>query len=164
MKKQIAIILSALLIASLLAACAGGEAAPSKVMTEYDSKNGYTVSYPEEYEPSALAHDVDFVIMDSVSGSSVTIQTKRKVGEITEESFIEDMASDGMEIKVESFATELIGEKEVIVVSYTYNENEITEIIYFSGKKAYFATYTELPGAHSDFRNDMLGVIRSLTF
>ena len=164
MKKQIAIILSALLIASLLAACAGGEAAPSKVMTEFESKNGYTVSYPEEYELSSLSHDVDFVIMDSVSGSSATIQTKRKVGEITEESFVDDMAADGMKIKVESFATELIGDKEATVISYTYNENEITEIIYFAGKKAYFATYTELPGAHSEFRKDMLGVIRSLTF
>ena len=164
MKKQIAIILSALLIASLLGACAGGETVPTKVMAEFDSLNGYTVSYPEEYEPSSLSHDIDFVIMDSVSGSTATIHTKRNVGEITEESFVADMAADGMEIDVDSFSTELIGENEATVVSYTYNENEITEVIYFSGKKAFFATYTELPGAHSEFRKDMLGVIRSLTF
>ena len=28
---------------------------------------------------------------------------------------------------------------EVVAVGYGYNENEITEIIYFAGKKAYFA-------------------------
>ena len=164
MKRKIAIILAALLIASLLASCAGGGKEIAKVMTEYESRNGYTVSYPEEYEPSSLSHDVDFVIMDSVSGSSATIQTKRNVDEITEEGFIEEMASDGMEIEIESFETELIGENEATVISYTYNENEITEVIYFVGKKAYFATYTELPGAHSEFSKDMLGVIRSLTF
>ena len=164
MKRKIAIVLSALLIASLLASCSGGDTAPSKVMAEYESRNGYTVSYPEEYEPSSLSHDVDFVIMDSVSGSSVTIQTKRNISEVTEESFAEEMAADGMNIEIESFETELIGENEATVISYTYNENEITEVIYFVGKKAYFATYTELPGAHSEFCKDMLAVIRSLTF
>ena len=164
MKRKIAILTLTLLIAGLLVSCTGGEKAPLKVMTEYESKNGYTVSYPEEYEISTLSHDIDFVIMDSVSGSTATVHTKRGVGEITEESFISDMAEDGMEIDVEKFSTELIGENEAIVISYTYNENEITEIIYSNGKKSYFATYTELPGVKMEFRRDMISVIRSLTF
>ena len=163
MKKVVSIILSALMVLVMLAGCSEKEEV-AELLT-YTSSNGYTVSYTDAFEPTELSSDIDFVVMDTNTGSVVTIQTMRdSIDGYTEKSFEDEMEKNDMDIKVTSFGYETINGNNALVVAYTYNENTITQVMYDAGSKTYNAMYTELPGADNELRETMTAIIRSITY
>ena len=131
----------------------------------YSSDNGYTVTYPAVYEPSVMSDEIDFVVLDENSGSTVNIQSTDKqanVLPITKEEFSAKLLEEGMEIDILSVAEKTINETPALEVFYKYNENIITQIIYDASDKTYTATYTQLPGTNERVRTELGSIIYSL--
>lgn len=164
MKKTLPIILALMLI--LFAGCTSSPIKNDGAeLTTYSSDNGYTVSYPVGYEPTSLSSSIDFVIMDEVTGSAVTVFAsahKENVLDITEEDFSEQKKSEGINIRIKSFEFKTINDTPALVATYKYNENNVTEIIYDASDNTYYATYTELPGTSERLSSELLSVIYSL--
>lgn len=165
MKKTLPIILALMLI--LFAGCTSSPIKNDGAeLTTYSSDNGYTLSYPVGYEPTSLSSSIDFVIMDEITGSTVTVLAsahEENVLDITEEDFSEQKKAAGMNnIKIKSFEFKTINDTPALVATYKYNENNVTEIIYDASDNTYYATYTELPGTSERLSNELLSVIYSL--
>lgn len=164
MKKTLPIILALMLI--LFAGCTSSPIKNDGAeLTTYSSDNGYTVSYPVGYEPTSLSSSIDFVIMDEVTGSTVTVFAsahKENVLDITEEDFSEQKKSEGINIRIKSFEFKTINDTPALVATYKYNENNVTEIIYDASDNTYYTTYTELPGTSERLSSELLSVIYSL--
>ncbi|MBQ8004054.1 MAG: hypothetical protein IJ299_03070 [Oscillospiraceae bacterium] len=148
----------------ILTACGGQETQTEVELAVFSSENGYEVSYPDYFSPAALSSEIDFVIMDENTGSSVTVLTEDAAlaEDITEESFCEEKLSDGMEIKILSFEQKTLNELPAYEITYKYNESTVIEIVYTASEHIYRATYTELPGTSDNMHNDMIAVISSL--
>lgn len=154
-----------LLLFSLLFSACGSPASPTEgTLLSFTSQNGYEITYPDTFSPVSLSADIDFVIMDGNTGSSVTVLTENpeSVADITEESFREDKRSDDMDIRITSFEQKEINALPAYEVTYKYNENTVTEIVYMAKRRVYRATYTELPGTPDKLREQMTAVIASL--
>ena len=154
-----------LLVFSLLfSACGNSEPHEEASLSSFTSQNGYEISYPDTLSPVSLSADIDFVIMDDTTGSSVTVMTQApdSDGDITEKSFREDKLSDGMDVRLISFKHKDINGLPSYEVTYKYNENTVTEIVYMTKKHIYRATYTELPGMSDKLREQMTAIITSL--
>lgn len=164
MKKKLSLILALMLI--MLTGCGDTAEVPEpEELSVFFSENGYSVSYPAGYSPSALSGDIDFVVMDEISGTTVTILTAETdgAGDITEAQFEAEKSAEGMDIDVLTFEQKTINEIPALEVTYEYNESLVTEIIYTAESSVYRATYTELPGTSSDVRAEMTAIINSLT-
>ncbi len=154
-----------LLTFSLFLSACGDASSPANVpLSSFTSQNGYEITYPDTLSPVSLSSDIDFVVMDDNTGSSVTIMTEntKDAGDITEKSFREDKLSDGMDIKIISFEQKEINGLPAYEVAYKYNENTVTEIIYMAERHIYRATYTELPGTSDKLHDQMIAIITSL--
>lgn len=165
MEKKLSLILALMLI--LLAGC-GDIAEPSEAdeLSVFVSDNGYSVSYPADCTPSALSGNIDFVVMDETSGTTVTILTtvpEDGAGDLTEAQFEDEKNADGMDIDILSFEQKTINEIPALEVTYEYNESMVTEILYTAESAIYRATYTELPGTSATVRAEMTAIINSLT-
>ena len=154
-----------LLVFSLIfAACGDTSSREETTLIPFTSQNGYKITYPHTLSPVSLSSDIDFVVMDENTGSSVTVMTENadNTKDLTEESFREEKLSDGMDITITAFAQKDINGIPANEVTYKYNENTVTEIIYMSTKHIYRATYTELPGTSDELREQMTAIIASL--
>ncbi len=148
----------------LFSACGDHAPQDEEAPALFASQNGYEISYPASLSPVSLSSDIDFVIMDENTGSSVTVLTEDVTSskDITEKSFREEKLSDGMDIEILSFEQKTVNELPAYEVTYKYNENTVTEIIYMASKRIFRATYTELPGTSDKIHNDMTAIISSL--
>ncbi len=154
-----------LLVFSLLfSACGNAVSREEATLISFTSQNGYKITYPHALSPVSLSADIDFVIMDDNTGSSVTVMTEtpENTDDITEKSFREDKLADGMDIRIDSFEEKEINGLPAYEVTYKYNENTVTEIVYISKRHIYRATYTELPGTPDKLREQMTAIIASL--
>ncbi len=154
-----------LLVFSLVfSACGSTASREEATLISFTSQNGYEISYPDMFSPVSLSADIDFVVMDDNTGSSVTVLTEspESAGDITEESFCEDKLADGMDIRITSFEQKDINGLPAYKVTYKYNENTVTEIVYMAKKHIYRATYTELPGTSDKLSGQMTAIITSL--
>lgn len=158
-------ILVFLFVFSLILSACGDASSPADVpLSSFTSHNGYEVTYPDTLSPVSLSSDIDFVVMDDNTGSSVTVLTEKaeSVGDITEKSFREDKLADGMDVRINSFEQKEINGLPAYEVTYKYNENSVTEIIYMAEKCIYRTTYTELPGTSDKLHEQMIAIITSL--
>ena len=166
MKKLLSLAIILLALGAVLAACSPSENEPPVVLTEYFSDNGYKLSYPEELTPSSFSREIDFVVLDNITGTTVTVQTadkKEGVLSIGEDDFSEMVKAEGLgEIEISAFEQREQNGMPALVVMYTYNENELTRVIYESDDKLYYATYTELPGTGDRVRSRFIPIIYSL--
>ncbi len=153
-----------LVFALLFSACGSTASREETMLIPFTSQNGYKLTYPHTFSPVSLSADIDFVVMDDNTGSSVTVLTEspESAGDITEESFREEKLADGMDIGITSFEQKDINGLLAYEVTYKYNENTVTEIVYMSKKHIYRATYTELPGTSDKLHGQMTAIISSL--
>lgn len=161
MKKTLAF----LFVFSLLFSACGDTSSPTDVpLSSFASQNGYEITYPEAFSPVSLSADIDFVVMDDNTGSSVTVLTEKveSADNITEKSFREEKLADGMDIRISAFEQKEINGLPAYEVTYKYNENTVTEIIYMAEKCTYRVTYTELPGTSDELYEKMIAIITSL--
>lgn len=167
MKKILSLVLVSLICFSALAACAPAEKEPPVELTEYSSENGYVLSYPEDLTPSSFSKEIDFVVMDAYTGTTVTVQTSDKktdVLSLDKEEFSDMAKAEGLgDIEISAFEQREQNGIPALVVMYTYNENELTRVIYAAEDKTYFATYTELPGTSEKIRERFIPIIYSLS-
>ncbi|MBQ4316356.1 MAG: hypothetical protein IJC42_03555 [Oscillospiraceae bacterium] len=160
--KKISILL--LVFSLLFTACSNTVSREDTTLIPFTSQNGYEITYPDTLSPVSLSSDIDFVVMDDNTGSSVTVMTENTedAGDITEKSFCDGKLSDGMDIKITSFEQKEINGLPAYEVTYKYKENTVTEIIYMAQKCIYRATYTELPGTSDKLHEQMIAIITSL--
>lgn len=160
--KKISVLL--LIFSLIFAACGNTASREETTLISFTSQNGYKLRYPHALSPVSLSADIDFVIMDDNTGSSVTVMTEtpENTDDITEKSFREDKLADGMDIRIDSFEEKEINGLPAYEVTYKYNENTVTEIVYISKRHIYRATYTELPGTSDKLREQMTAIIASL--
>ncbi|MBQ9986549.1 MAG: hypothetical protein IJP38_09650 [Oscillospiraceae bacterium] len=167
MKKLLSLALALLLSSMLLAACSPADDTPPAELVTFSSENGYELAYPSDLEPTSFSKEIDFVVMDSHSGTTVTVQSSAKqsgITDISEKAFAEMVAAEGMaDIDISAFEKREQNGIPALVVMYTYNENEITRVIYDAPDKTYLATYTELPGTVDRIRAGFIPIIYSLS-
>lgn len=160
--KKISVLL--LVFTLLFAACGNTPSQEETPLLSFTSRNGYEITYPDTFSPVSLSSDIDFVVMDENTGSSVTVMTENtEISDIlSEESFREEKLADGMDIRISAFEKKDINGLPAYEVTYKYNENTVTEIMYIAKKHVYHATYTELPGTSDKLHGQMTAIISSL--
>lgn len=160
--KKISVFL--LVFTLLFSACGSTASREDTTLISFTSQNGYKITYPHTFSPVSLSADIDFVVMDENTGSSVTVLTEspESAGDITKESFCQNKLADGMDIEINSFKQKEINGLPAYEVTYKYNENTVTEIIYIAKRHIYRATYTELPGTSDKLHVQMTAIITSL--
>ncbi len=160
--KRISVFL--LVFTLLFSACGSTASREETTFISFTSQNGYKITYPHTFSPVSLSADIDFVVMDENTGSSVTVLTEspEPAGAITEESFREDKLADGMNIEINSFEQKELNGLPAYEVTYKYNENTVTEIVYMTKRHIYRATYTKLPGTSDKLHGQMTSIITSL--
>ena len=118
--KKISILL--LVFSLLFTACSNTVSREDTTLIPFTSQNGYEITYPDTLSPVSLSSDIDFVVMDDNTGSSVTVMTENTedAGDITEKSFCDGKLSDGMDIKITSFEQkEINGYLRFLITSFS---------------------------------------------
>lgn len=161
MKKLISFALILVLSLTLLVSC---KSEPKRELNyvEFYSDNGYSLSYPDIYTPTTLTSKIDFVIIDDLSGSSLTVMTSKKEKDLSKKGFEKRLRDDGIDTSITYFEEEKINDIPCIVMEYPYAGSKVTEIVYNASDNMYTATFTQLPDTDGDFVSDMEALLRKL--
>jgi len=164
MKRIIRTVILTISLLALFAGCAA-EVAPEVELAEFNSDYGYSVMYPADLTPTSLSSNIDFVVMDEKTATTVSIEILEKLdsfSSLTEDDFVDEFIKEDLDIKIFSFEHTTINGMDAIIAKYPYKESEVTNIVYNAPDHLYHASYTELPGTSGKVREEFGAIIYSL--
>ncbi len=140
------------------------EKAEKQGMVAYTSNFGYTIEYPEIYEPKRNFNNTEFIILDENSGSNMNaIVTYPNILYESEEKYRE-ATKDNDTMKLKKFTVTEINGINAVQLEIAIQGGYAYQTIYRTGEYYYVLTYVQGRGVTKTFDSDMRAIINSLSF
>lgn len=117
-------------------------------MMEFRSENGYSVIYPKKYTVVPESSEIDFLITDDISGSSVNISTingdSEMLFEIEKEGYETMMGIQDMEISLDLYEITQINGIDALRIQYTYDDTVFMQTFFrIDEKRTHCVTFSK---------------------
>ena len=138
-------------------------------MMEFKSENGYSVIYPNHYEVVPESADIDFVVTDKASMSSVNISTiwedSSVLFEVTKEGYQQLMLAQDMPVNtLDLYEVTQINGIDALRIQYTYNDTEFVQTFYkVNDKRTHCVTYSKTKTISDEAAKELEQITNTLT-